>query len=307
MTDLPDPIGPPVDTSIPYVPPPGTRPPHVAPPRPPHVAPPCPPHPTLPIAAASGAVVVLVASLLASKLALDALVPFDWPIPVYVALLAVVGYGPPLVWCWYVSRRWGSGRVASDVGLTPRWSDLGWGPLVWLTAVGCQVAIGALVLVLDIPSASNTEGIVELRADRTYVISIVVAAVVAAPVVEEVVFRGVVLRGLLSRLPVVVAIGVQAVLFGVAHFDPVFGLGNIGLILVLSAVGAAFGGAAYLLRRIGPTVVAHAILNGVVLTIVLTGVADDLRDEARVGSAVEQRAVVDQADVADPHRSRDPG
>ena len=46
--------------------------------------------------------------------------------------------------------------------------------------------------------------------------------------------------------------------------------------IMLSGVGAALGGAAYLLRRIGPTIVAHAILNGVVLTLVLTGVTERL-------------------------------
>lgn len=307
MNELPPPAGPPLDTSVPYVP--------AAPPFPPSSAPSFPParppHPVLPTAAAVGAVVVLVASLLASKLVLDALVDFGWPIPVYVAILAVIGYGPPVAWSVHASRRWGTGRVADDVGLTPRWSDLGWGPLTWLAAVVCQVGIGAIVLLLDVPTASNTDGIAELRADRAYVISIVVTAVVAAPLVEEVVFRGLVLRGLASRLPIALAVAGQAVLFGVAHVDPVFGTGNAGLVLVLTAVGAVFGGAAVLLRRIGPTVVAHAILNAVVLLIVLTGVADELRDETAIGSgvgaSVEQTPVVDEAHVADPHRGRDPG
>ncbi len=66
------------------------------------------------------------------------------------------------------------------------------------------------------------------------------------------------------------AVGVQGLLFGAVHVDPVRGMGNIGLVLVLSAVGIVFGGAAYLLRRIGPTILAHAILNAVVMVIVLT-------------------------------------
>ena len=55
-----------------------------------------------------------------------------------------------------------------------------------------------------------------------------------------------------------------------AHVDPARGIGNIGLVLVLGAVGVVFGGAAYLLRRIGPTILAHAIFNAVVMVIVLT-------------------------------------
>ena len=41
-------------------------------------------------------------------------------------------------------------------------------------------------------------------------------------------------------------------------------------------VGVAFGVSAYLARRLGPTVIAHAIFNGVVMVIVLSGVLDDV-------------------------------
>ena len=58
-------------------------------------------------------------------------------------------------------------------------------------------------------------------------------------------------------------------LFGLAHVDPVRGSGNVGLALILGAVGVALGGAAYLFRRIGPTIIAHGIFNGIVMTIVL--------------------------------------
>lgn len=281
MSELPPPPGPPVDTSVPYVPPPAWAAPTAGP-----SADPRPPHPTLPLSAALGAVVVLSLSLLVSKYVLDALVGFGWPVVVYVVLLACLGYGPSLVWCKMASERWGTGRVGHDLGLTPRWTDLAWGPLVWITAVGCQIVIGAIVLVLDVPISRNTDGISELRADRTYVVAIVVTAVIAAPLVEELVFRGLVLRGLLSRMPVVAAVALQAVLFGAAHVDPVRGAGNLGLVIVLSGVGAAFGGAAYLLRRIGPTVVAHAIFNGVVLAIVLSGVADDIGDDRLAADTV---------------------
>ena len=101
--------------------------------------------------------------------------------------------------------------------------------------------------------------------------SLLVLAVVAAPIAEEIVFRGVVLRGLLSRYGAVVAVGVQGVLFGLAHFDPIRGAGNIGLILVLGSVGCVLGGAAFLIRRIVPTMIAHAILNGIAMALALTG------------------------------------
>jgi len=245
--------------------------------------------------------IVLTTSLVSSKLLLDALVELRWPIAVYVAVLAVVGYGPSLAWCWFVSHRWGTGRLGADIGLTPRWSDLGWGPVVWLSALAAQVAAALVVVALGVPVASNTDAISDAAVDRTYIVSIVLTAVIAAPLVEEMVFRGVVLRGLHSRISLVPAVVVQALLFGLAHVDPVRGTGNVGLVAVLSSVGIALGGAAVLLRRIGPSIVGHALFNGAVLLVVLTGLAD------RVGaaSAVEEERVVDQANVAEPNGDGD--
>lgn len=255
------------------------------------------PAPTLPLAAAVGAIGVLSGSLLGSKYLLDSIVGFGWPVAVYVALLGAVGYGPSLWWCRFASRRWGTGDLGTDIGLTPRLADLGWGPVIWIGAIGAQIAVGAVLVALGVPLVGNTEGIEEISADRTYVVSLVVTAVIAAPVVEEMVFRGVVMRGLRSRLPIVAAVVLQGLLFGVAHIDPVRGVGNIGLVLVLAGVGVAFGVAVALLGRIGPSMVAHALFNGAVLLVVLTGVADRL-DGASV-SVGEQIGVVDQADFTE--------
>jgi membrane protease YdiL (CAAX protease family) len=231
-------------------------------------------HPRLPVAVAVGALAILLVSLFASRIVVEALVRYEWPVVVYVVIAVGIGYVPSLLWGWYVRRRWGSGKLTA-IGWRFRWADLGWGPLTWLSAVVTQIGITALVLAFDVPISSNVDD-VGLDVDRAYVIATAIAAVVAAPVVEEIVFRGLVLRGLLSRMPAVVAVTVQGVLFGAAHVDPVRGTGNIGLVLVLSGVGIAFGTSAYLARRLGPTVVAHAIFNGVVLAIVLSGLAEPL-------------------------------
>jgi uncharacterized protein len=240
-----------------------------------HVAVPAParrpPHPTLPSRAAWGAVVTLLISLTASRYLLKAISGFEWPIAVYVSIIAFVGYVPALLWCWYASRRWGTGRFRSDVGLSGRWVDAGWGPVTWGACLVSQIVVAVVVVVLNIPFTSNIRNVSDLHADRGYVISLLVLAVVAAPIAEEIVFRGVVLRGLLSRNGSVVAVGLQGGLFGLAHFDPVRGAGNIGLILVLSSVGCVLGGAAYLFRRLAPTMIAHAILNSVALALALSG------------------------------------
>lgn len=229
-------------------------------------------HPDLPVSVAVGALAVLVVSLLVSKFVLDVLVDRDLPLIALIAIAGTIGYGPSIAWGFYARRRWSVGRTDAG-GWRFRWSDLAWGPLIWISALLMQLAMVAIVLALDIPLASNVDGVAEFDSDRAYIIATLVTAVIAAPLVEEFVFRGLVMRGFLRVMGPTVAIALQGVLFGVAHVDPVRGWGNLGLAIVLSGVGVAFGAAAYLLRRLGPTIVAHAIFNGFVLTLVLTGVA----------------------------------
>jgi membrane protease YdiL (CAAX protease family) len=67
----------------------------------------------------------------------------------------------------------------------------------------------------------------------------------------------------------VAAVAVQAVVFGAYHAAPVYGWGNIGLVIILSTVGVIFGAAAQLSRRLGPSMVAHALLNAAVFVVLL--------------------------------------
>ena len=54
------------------------------------------PHPTLPIRAAWGAVITLLVSLIAGRYLLKAISSYDWPIAVYVTILAIIGYAPAI-------------------------------------------------------------------------------------------------------------------------------------------------------------------------------------------------------------------
>jgi membrane protease YdiL (CAAX protease family) len=229
------------------------------------------PHPTLPIAVAFGALVSMGVPLVLSRVILRQLAKQHWPIAGYVVIAGLLAYGPPMLFWRYASRRWGSGRARADVGLSVRWSDTGWGPVTWVSCFIAEVLVAVLVTAFHIPFKGNTESVRQLHTDHAYIVTMLILAVVAAPIVEEIVFRGMVLRGLLDKLPAAAAVIAQAVLFGAAHFDPSRGTGNIGLIMALSAVGGVLGGATYLFRRLGPNMIAHAILNGVVMAIVLSG------------------------------------
>jgi hypothetical protein len=180
----------------------------------------------LPAAAAVWGLVVTAASLVGAHIVLEALGHFRWPIVVYAVLAAVLGYGPMVAYCWFASRRWGTGRLSDDLGLRWRWSDLGWGPVVWLTAWFGGIAAAIVVFATRLPLKSNTEGIDNFSADRGVLIAFLIVAVVVAPLVEELMFRGVVMRGLASSVPISYAIVLQGVFFGAAHTDPIRGLGR---------------------------------------------------------------------------------
>ncbi|MGB8862189.1 MAG: CPBP family glutamic-type intramembrane protease [Ilumatobacteraceae bacterium] len=228
------------------------------------------PHPALPIEVAWGALLSMALPLVGSRFLLRGLAGLKWPIAVYVVLVGVIAYGPPLAFWRYASRRWGSGNARADIGFSIRWADAGWGPLTWVACFTAEAVVAVVVTATKIPFQNNTDQISAARDNPGYIVPMLILAVIAAPIVEEIVFRGLVLRGLLSRVGPVVAVGAQGVLFGLAHFDPARGVRNIGLILVLSTVGVMFGGACYLLRRLAPTMLAHAILNGIAMAVVLS-------------------------------------
>jgi uncharacterized protein len=228
-------------------------------------------HPELPLPVAIGAIVILAASLIASREVLDSIIDRDWNIVVYMLIAVVIGYGPSVAWMWYACERWGTGRVFADLGVRFRWVDLGWGPLIWIATVAAMGAAVGLMRALDVPYRSNldVENGNPFERDNTAIAALFISAVICAPIVEEAIFRGAVMRGLLSRMAVVWAIGIQAVLFGAAHFDPDFGRESIGLIIALTVSGIGLGLGCFLLRRLGPAIIAHAVMNAVAITIVL--------------------------------------
>jgi uncharacterized protein len=240
-----------------------------------HGVPPPPPRApvtTFPLRAGFLGFGVLLGALLGSAVVAGILYAIG--VPEWFATVVVMagGYLPVLAYVWWASRRWGTGRLTDDLGLRARPADLGWGPLTLVACWAAQIAVGILILALGLPVGSNTEGLFDDEGSWVVLGIIAVAAVVVAPVVEELLFRGLILRAFLSRMAAPAAVALQALLFGVVHLTPGIGLGNVSLVLALSAVGAVLGGAALLTRRLAAPMIAHAILNAVALTLVfLTG------------------------------------
>lgn len=151
-----------------------------------------------------------------------------------------------------------------------RAADVGQGLLVWLTAIATAIVTVTLIRAVGAPFRSNGD-VVAIYRDRDAALFAVtaLAAVIGAPIVEELFFRGLVLHGLRSRLPAWAAVAIQAVLFGAYHVIPSYGTANIGLVIVLTGYGAAFGAWAVHTGRLGPTIVGHALTNSLALIALL--------------------------------------
>ena len=152
------------------------------------------------------------------------------------------------------------------MGARIRLVDLPIGVLAVFAALQLERIVAAILDVLDVPITSNVTDVTD---NRALYVTLAAVAVVAAPVVEELFFRGLLLSALRSRLSAVPAVAIQAVVFGAYHAAPVYGWGNVGLVVVLSVVGAVFGATAQVTRRLGAGMVAHALLNAVVFVVLL--------------------------------------
>ena len=226
---------------------------------------------SLPFVAAVGAILAIGIPLALSEPVISLLDDLSVPAPLLVVVAVTMAYAPSLWWCREVIRRYGTNSLRNDIGLAMRPVDLGWGPLTWVSCAIAQATVFGLVTAFDVPFESNLQGGEGGHTGLGYKIAFAVVAVGLAPIIEEIAFRGVVLRGLLSVTNPPVAITIQGLLFGAAHFDPVWGSGNIGLVLVLSAAGIVFGAAAFLVKRLAPCMIAHAIVNSIAIAVFFSG------------------------------------
>ena len=192
------------------------------------------------------------------------------PVLPAIVLLTLCLYGPMAAYCVHASRRWGTGTLRSDYGASVRPIDAALGLVVLIAAGQAERLAAAAVDLLHLPFVSNTDNLPSSHGDRALYLTLAAIAIVAAPIVEELFFRGLLLSSLRSRFHPVVAVAIQAVIFGMAHVAPVYGWGNIGLVVVLSAVGVVLGTAAQLSKRLGPGMVGHALLNAAVFAVLLT-------------------------------------
>lgn len=227
--------------------------------------------PLSPLPLRAGLVVlgVLAVSLGVQRVTVSHLQDHHVPLMLLLAVSVTLAYVPALVASLAVARRFAAdaGPPLRALAFRVRGADIGWGLVTWLAIIVGNRVLVTFINVTGLPLTSNVRAGPSSPA-RNLLIASTLVAVVAAPLVEELIFRGVVLRALRSVMPTSVAIGVQAVCFGLAHVQASFGVGNLGLVLLLSWAGVGLGFVAHHFRRLGPSICAHASVNGVVFLVI---------------------------------------
>jgi membrane protease YdiL (CAAX protease family) len=164
------------------------------------------------------------------------------------------------------SRHQGTANLGADFGLRFRWSDPGVGAVA---GVLCQYGLAFLVY---LPVRSNSGIMHQVEAPAQHitglahgpgVVVLVLVLVVGAPVVEELFFRGLLMSALRARIGSAGAVLVSAVLFGLAHFEPL-------QFPVLALFGVLLGVLTLRTGRLGPNICAHAAFNAVAVYALLS-------------------------------------
>ncbi|MFN8022697.1 MAG: CPBP family intramembrane glutamic endopeptidase [Acidimicrobiales bacterium] len=189
--------------------------------------------------------------------------------PIWVTLLGALGLWIPIVvGLVLVSRRFGTGSVTREFGLSFRPVDLLGIPIGALTQL---VLLRLLYWPLESiwpdtfssPKVEESARTLYERADGGWLVALVGLVVVGAPLIEELLYRGLLLGAFRRRVDDVVALVVVALWFALIHFRPVEypGLVVVGLVLGVCVMRTG---------RLGMSVFAHMAFNATGLIWVAT-------------------------------------
>ncbi|MGI8683500.1 MAG: CPBP family intramembrane glutamic endopeptidase [Acidimicrobiales bacterium] len=172
-----------------------------------------------------------------------------------------IGLGGTVV---VVCRRKGSGSLATDFGLRVEKGDIGPGLLAGVLSQLVLIPILYLPvhrLFPNVDVSQEAKKVTDL-AQGGGIALIAACIVLGAPLIEELFFRGLLQRSAARRFGPRAAIGVSAVAFGLAHFQPVQLLG-------LTAFGVVLGVLARRAGRLGPALVAHMAFNATTVVVLV--------------------------------------
>ncbi|WP_448808715.1 CPBP family intramembrane glutamic endopeptidase [Agromyces bauzanensis] len=201
------------------------------------------------------------------------LLPPEWvTYPVWL----VLSFAMPLLvvgWILFVSRRWGTGNLVRDYGLSFRWIDLLAIPVAFAAIWFAQPFVVYIALLM-FGDPGGRDSNVFVSPDPMLWVPEVFLGIIAAPFTEEVVFRGM-LQPSLKRwfdgpMPdqtrsfraTNAAVLISAAMFASLHLPQSFdGVNGVGLGAVALLSGIILGALAMATRRTAPSIVVHAAMN----------------------------------------------
>lgn len=210
-------------------------------------------------------VVPLFTLLVASQLGPQPAVPTA-PLPANVdrAQAVVVGVASALVEAVFLiaplyialtRRPAGAPRRAGVIALG--WRGFAFAPAAALVIGGWIIIYGFSALYSLLRVSTNADA---LARQATYepatVLAALVVSIAVAPVCEEIFFRGFLFTGLAQRMPVWAAIGVSAIVFGLAHAD-------LGSFVPLVIIGVVLAVLRWRTGSLWPGIFLHALNNAV--------------------------------------------
>jgi membrane protease YdiL (CAAX protease family) len=166
------------------------------------------------------------------------------------------------------SRTYGTGSLRRDFTLGFRTKDLLFGVAAAIIGTVVVDLIGVAFAGTSL-SGTNTQILTGQKGNSVGFVIVSLIAAVGAPFFEELFFRGLLRTALASRLGPIGAIWAQAALFGLAHFEPTNGLGNVSIMVAIGAFGLVLGYTAHFSRRLGAGMVAHSLFNIVAVVAIL--------------------------------------
>lgn len=171
-------------------------------------------------------------------------------------------------WAAAAARLHGAGRMSDDFGLHLRWpADLGIGLVAAVALLALGAGAEAAFRSFGIRSGSNAADLFPAVTSAWHFVLLALIAVVGTPVVEELFFRGLLLRSLLKRrLHPALAIAISSLVFALLHISA-SGAAAIVAPAVTLLYGAVLAVLAWRTGRLGPGIVAHALVNAVGLVV----------------------------------------
>ncbi|GAA4064634.1 CPBP family intramembrane glutamic endopeptidase [Agromyces indicus] len=201
------------------------------------------------------------------------LLPAEWVS--YPVWLAIVFALPVLVTAWIVvvSRRWGTGDLIRDYGLSFRWIDLLGIPAAFAAIWFIQPVVVYLALLMFGDPGGLDSNVFVTPEPAIWVPSLILS-VIAAPFIEEVVFRGMLQPSLKrwfdgpdpdqirSFRATNAAVLITAATFAALHLpQSLAGVNGVALTAATLFAGIVLGALAMATRRTAPSIVVHAASN----------------------------------------------